>query len=201
MRQLPDGPCLLSPSGLIESLTREVILRKPEEFKIACLQDIRSLWPASHNPFYAGFGNRNSDVTAYQEAGVPLSRILVINPQGEIRLGGKIFPWASYPKLVQLSHEMFPALDTADHEPDDVDDFTAFNFWRAPLVELPAEPSEPDAPSLDAAHTLPHPIQPPSTSVPTLAPGPGPVETGNPREPRISLESPSSHDGIEDELD
>ena len=56
--KLPDGPCLLSPSGLIESLTREVIERKPEEFKIACLQDIRSLWPASHNPFYAGFGNR-----------------------------------------------------------------------------------------------------------------------------------------------
>ena len=72
--KLPDGPCLLSPSGLIESLTREVILKKPEEFKIACLQDIRSLWPASYNPFYAGFGNRDSDVTAYRESGVPSSR-------------------------------------------------------------------------------------------------------------------------------
>lgn len=44
-------------------------------------QDIRSLWPASHNPFYAGFGNRSSDVIAYRAAGVPPLRIFVINPQ------------------------------------------------------------------------------------------------------------------------
>ena len=43
---LPAGPCFLSPSRLIECFTREVIRRKPEEFKIACLLDLRSLWPA-----------------------------------------------------------------------------------------------------------------------------------------------------------
>jgi phosphatidate phosphatase LPIN len=42
---LPDAPVLLSPTRLIESLTREVIRRNPEEFKIECLNKIRSLWP------------------------------------------------------------------------------------------------------------------------------------------------------------
>ena len=36
-----------------------MIEKKPEEFKIACLRDIQSLFPASNrNPFYAGFGNK-----------------------------------------------------------------------------------------------------------------------------------------------
>ena len=63
----------------------QVIERKPEEFKIACLGELRSLWPPSHNPFYAGFGNRDSDVVSYTEAGVPQNRILVINPQVDSR--------------------------------------------------------------------------------------------------------------------
>jgi hypothetical protein len=37
---------------------REVIEKKPEEFKIACLKDIGSLFPAYTQPFYAGFGNK-----------------------------------------------------------------------------------------------------------------------------------------------
>ncbi|WAR16648.1 LPIN3-like protein [Mya arenaria] len=44
---LPPGPLLLSPT--------EVIERKPEEFKISCLSDIGSLFPANTRPFYAGY--------------------------------------------------------------------------------------------------------------------------------------------------
>ncbi len=39
-----------------------MILRRPHEFKIATLQDIRALFPADWNPFYAGFGNRCAQV-------------------------------------------------------------------------------------------------------------------------------------------
>ena len=56
----------------------QVIRRKPEEFKIACLLDLRSLWPQEHSPFYAGFGNRDSDHVAYAAAGVPPVRFVVI---------------------------------------------------------------------------------------------------------------------------
>ena len=37
---------------------REVIEKKPEEFKISCLKDIGALFPQTNTPFYAGFGNK-----------------------------------------------------------------------------------------------------------------------------------------------
>lgn len=55
--KLPDGPLLLNPTSLISAFHREVIERKPEQFKIACLSDIRELFP-DKDPFYAGYGNR-----------------------------------------------------------------------------------------------------------------------------------------------
>jgi phosphatidate phosphatase LPIN len=36
-----------------------VIERRPEEFKIACLADLKSLFPVAR-PFFAGFGNRET---------------------------------------------------------------------------------------------------------------------------------------------
>lgn len=54
--KLPDGPLLLNPTSLISAFHREVIEKKPEQFKIACLSDIKTLFP--ENPFYAGYGNR-----------------------------------------------------------------------------------------------------------------------------------------------
>lgn len=56
--RLPPGPVFMSPNRLLSSLNREVILRRPEEFKIACLQDFKSLFAKDSQPFYAGFGNR-----------------------------------------------------------------------------------------------------------------------------------------------
>lgn len=44
--KLPDGPVIMSPDRLIASLHREVILRKPEVFKMACLRDIARLFGA-----------------------------------------------------------------------------------------------------------------------------------------------------------
>jgi phosphatidate phosphatase LPIN len=55
--KLPDGPLLLNPTSLISAFHREVIERKPEQFKIECLSDIKSLF-GEKNPFYAGYGNR-----------------------------------------------------------------------------------------------------------------------------------------------
>lgn len=104
--KLPDGPLLLNPTSLISAFHREVIERKPEQFKIACLSDIQALFP--QNPFYAGYGNRinvsvwqqlrwtNSglniivvcvlqDVWAYRAVGIPIMRIFTINPKGELK--------------------------------------------------------------------------------------------------------------------
>jgi phosphatidate phosphatase LPIN len=52
--------CAYSDGVLLIFFSREVILRKPEQFKIACLRDIVSLFPPNAKPFYAGFGNRET---------------------------------------------------------------------------------------------------------------------------------------------
>ena len=66
---LPDGPVILSPDRLFKSAMREVVQRRPQVFKIAALRDIGNCFK-DHTPFYAGFGNRNSDVMAYKVKGV-----------------------------------------------------------------------------------------------------------------------------------
>ncbi|KAK5134663.1 hypothetical protein LTR08_006178 [Meristemomyces frigidus] len=50
--RLPKGPVILSPDRTIAALRREVYLRKPEIFKMACLRDIMAL--------FAGHGGANN---------------------------------------------------------------------------------------------------------------------------------------------
>ena len=71
--KLPDGPLLLNPTSLISAFHREVIERKPEQFKIACLSDIKALFP--QNPFYAGYGNR-INVSSSIRPPIPTSNLL-----------------------------------------------------------------------------------------------------------------------------
>lgn len=49
--KLPSGPVILSPDRTIAALRREIVLKKPEVFKMACLNDIRTLYyPDKINP-------------------------------------------------------------------------------------------------------------------------------------------------------
>lgn len=62
----------------------EVIMRKPEVFKMACLSDIQRLFAA--RPFFAGFGNRITDALSYRTVDIPSSRIFTIDSTGDIKL-------------------------------------------------------------------------------------------------------------------
>ncbi|XP_071729284.1 phosphatidate phosphatase PAH2-like [Rutidosis leptorrhynchoides] len=83
-KTLPEGPVVISPDGLFPSLFREVIRRAPHEFKIACLAEIRACFPPEWNPFYAGFGNRDTDEFSYLKVGISKDKIFIINPKGEV---------------------------------------------------------------------------------------------------------------------
>ncbi|XP_006821036.1 phosphatidate phosphatase LPIN2-like [Saccoglossus kowalevskii] len=134
--ELPDGPLLLSPTSLITAFHREVIEKKPEEFKISCLRDIQALFP-SKNPFCAGFGNKINDVWAYRAVGVPISRIFTINPKGELKYELTQFFQSTYDKLSDLSDHLFPPLHRqASFEFDAPGEFSSFTYWRHPLCEL-----------------------------------------------------------------
>ncbi|KAM7276131.1 hypothetical protein ACFE04_017997 [Oxalis oulophora] len=127
-KALPDGPIVISPDGIFPSLYREVIRRAPHEFKIACLEDIKALFPADYSPFYAGFGNRDTDEISYLKVGIPKGKIFIINPRGEVAVNRRV-DTKSYPSLHALVHGMFPVTNCAEQE-----DFNSWNFWKLPPV-------------------------------------------------------------------
>lgn len=109
-------------------LNFKVIEKKPEEFKIRCLQDVRSLYPLSHNPFHAGYGNKTSDVIAYKAVGIPVSRIFTINRQGHLKHEVSRTFQSSYSNLCDFVDLIFPPLkpSAAIIKPE----YDSFNFWR-----------------------------------------------------------------------
>lgn len=72
---------IMSPDRLFPSFKREVIHKKPWLFKIMALKNIKSLFGTeNNNPFYAGFGNRDTDAMSYRAVGIELGKIFIINP-------------------------------------------------------------------------------------------------------------------------
>ena len=76
-------------------------------FKIAALKNIRNLFPDEFNPFYTGFGNRDTDAVSYRAVGISLSRIFIVNHDGEIHHFNSTYK-KSYPLLHELVDDMFP---------------------------------------------------------------------------------------------
>eukprot|EP00920_Eleutheroschizon_duboscqi_P004430 GHVT01010195.1.p1 GENE.GHVT01010195.1~~GHVT01010195.1.p1 ORF type:complete len:296 (-),score=55.79 GHVT01010195.1:1040-1927(-) len=114
--KLPDGPLVLSPDRLFPSFKREVIDRKPYVFKIAALRDMRHLFHADFNPFYAGFGNRESDHRAYVHVGIPESRVFIIDPKGTIHHVNTTYA-RTYATMSSIAEYMFPPLCGAASDP------------------------------------------------------------------------------------
>merc|ERR1719199_1945079 len=50
MFMLPQGPVIMAPDSLLRAGYREIIQKKPQDFKIPALTDIRDLFPQEHNP-------------------------------------------------------------------------------------------------------------------------------------------------------
>ena len=44
-------------------------------------QAIKALFPPDSHPFYAGFGNRDTDELSYLKVGIPMGKIFIINPK------------------------------------------------------------------------------------------------------------------------
>ncbi|XP_056158000.1 zgc:123305 [Lampris incognitus] len=135
---LPKGPVLLAPSSLFSALHREVIEKKPEVFKIACLTDIRDLFNPRREPFYAAFGNRTNDAFAYKQVGVPDTRIFTVNPKGELTQERTKGNKSSYSILSELVEHFFPALSVKSHTSSSFDcpEYSHFAYWREPLPPL-----------------------------------------------------------------
>ncbi|KAI1629045.1 Lipin/Ned1/Smp2-domain-containing protein [Exophiala viscosa] len=128
--KLPRGPVILSPDRTIAALRREVYLRKPEVFKMACLRDILGLFPGRTNPFYAGFGNRFTDALSYRSVHIPSSRIFTINTNSDVSLDLLTLNKyrSSYVTMRELVDHFFPPVATLVKEGGE--EYTDFSYWR-----------------------------------------------------------------------
>ncbi|CAG8693345.1 32465_t:CDS:2, partial [Racocetra persica] len=133
--QLPEGPVIMSPDRLLTAFHREVIMRKPEAFKIACLRDVRKLF-GDRNPFFAGFGNRITDALSYRSVNIPSSKIFTIDTNGEVKLELLAGYKSSYVDLSDLVDQIFPHIDS---KWDTI--YNDWNYWKSdlPEIELPPE--------------------------------------------------------------
>lgn len=163
--KLPKGPVIMSPDRTIAALRREIYLRKPEVFKMACLRDIMVLFSGTGgnnnaskagpttsedsatglvgggrgkggSPFYAGFGNRLTDALSYRSVNIPSTRIFTINSNAEVSLD--LLSLNKYKTGYTSMREI------VDHyfPPTGLlvkgggEDFTDFNYWRERPLEM-----------------------------------------------------------------
>lgn len=190
--KLPPGPVILSPDRTIAALRREVILKKPEVFKMACLRDIKSLFGETEdytNPFYAGFGNRITDALSYRSVGVPSSRIFTINSNAEVHMellelaGYK----SSYVHIADLVDHFFPPeneFTTIQEEK-----YTDVNYWRDPIIDLSDLTDDELTDDDDGAKSPKSPKSPRAGSSGSAAPAGSSADPAGPTDPKDSNNS------------
>ncbi|KAK0118017.1 hypothetical protein ONS95_012328 [Cadophora gregata] len=133
---LPRGPTLMSPDRTIAALRRELYIRKPEVFKMACLRDIKNLYGPDRTPFSAGFGNRLTDALSYRSVSIPSNRIFTINSYAEISLDllhlNKLR--YSYVNMREVVDHYFPPVNTLVKGGGE--EYTDFTYWREPVLDI-----------------------------------------------------------------
>ncbi|KAJ8609051.1 hypothetical protein MRB53_039320 [Persea americana] len=134
--KLPHGPVILSPDRTMAALRREMILKKPEVFKMQCLRDLQNLFGKENKPFHAGFGNRITDAISYRYVDVKSSRIFTINSYGDVQMELLQFAGykSSYLSMNELVDHFFPPVSAKIKK--DESEFTDFTFWRPALPSL-----------------------------------------------------------------
>lgn len=128
--KLPKGPVIMSPDRTIAALRREIYLRKPEVFKMACLRDILNLFGQDRKPFYAGFGNRLTDALSYRSVNIPSTRIFTINSNAEVSLDLLTLNKykSSYVTMREVVDHFFPTISLLTNGGAEKE--TDFVFWR-----------------------------------------------------------------------
>ncbi|KAK6496735.1 hypothetical protein TWF481_001723 [Arthrobotrys musiformis] len=129
--KLPKGPVIMSPDRMLAALRREVYLRKPEVFKMACLRDILSLFGDNANPFYAGFGNRLTDALSYRSVNIPSTRIYTIDSNGSVILDLLTLTTykSTYVNMRDDVDHFFPPTSNLTTD----ESCTDFIYWRQPI--------------------------------------------------------------------
>ena len=99
--------------------------------KISNLKGLGELFrhqnPDAPCPFFAGFGNRTSDVETYRAIGIPDSRIFIVNPEGVIETPTGVRFFNGYVNLCEMVDSIFPPENEKLLNSSEYSDFA---YWR-----------------------------------------------------------------------
>ena len=87
-------------------MNQELILKTSSQFKFQRLFPLQIIKESSINNFYAGFGNKITDLIAYTNFGIQEDMIFIIDPESRIK--NKLREETSYTKLVREIVNLFP---------------------------------------------------------------------------------------------
>ncbi len=131
------GPVVTSHSGLVAALWLEILLKRPDEFKIEELSSIRNLFQIqgrvegfAQEPFFAGLGNRDTDTKSYQKVGegcmlaLPIvlqfthfcpvgiadERIFIVDKRSQVKIGKAHDKLSGYKAVIDNINSHFPRL-------------------------------------------------------------------------------------------
>ena len=111
---MPIGPIFMNPWGLIKSIHAELVRKTSHLYKIGMLTTIKSLFDESHQPLYAGFGNKSADANAYRTAGIRDMLIFITDYAGSINCVKRLPPYLSYKVLHNFINIYFPPNNVSD---------------------------------------------------------------------------------------
>eukprot|EP00644_Phytophthora_capsici_P001955 jgi/Phyca11/511056/fgenesh2_kg.PHYCAscaffold_74_\ len=107
---LPMGPVLLSPDRLLATHSSNETI-DAEDFKVAALGALRSLFPRDINPFYAAFGTTQTDSVVFTQVGVFSGKVFVVDStDGSLRHRSLMGFHESYTSLLDRMDAMFPPI-------------------------------------------------------------------------------------------
>lgn len=101
VHSFPPGVLITSSNGLTGALFTEVVNKTPHIFKAQVLNEIQlTLIHAGrlteHPVFVAGFGNRPTDIIAYEQVGVDACMIFLLDPYSNLRASSDPRIYESY---------------------------------------------------------------------------------------------------------
>lgn len=105
-KTLPWGPLIVNTVGFLDAFHGEIIEKNSDEFKIKILKELCQLFPS--NPFYAGFGDKITDVNTYSSIGINDSFIFIVDESGTVNFNIKVKEQLTYKKLIEKMNKLFP---------------------------------------------------------------------------------------------
>lgn len=104
---LPTGPVIMSPVPFFTGFIAELISKTPFLEKSKSINEINKIF--SGDTIKGAYGNKVTDTTAYKTSGIPLQRIWIVNPDGELKNEASQ-QITSYPQQVENVDQLYPKL-------------------------------------------------------------------------------------------